>query len=480
VPYDPSTYTRESAPAARQRPGAGTEERSFDARATLPGEALEMSRFVPIPEHRGFYRRDGQVMFRFRDRRGRRRWAGARTIKEAQRRKVELELDVRRGDFREPSQERFSSYARAWIETYAGRTSRGIQEHTRTDYRRRIEREAIEFFGEMKLEEISPRDVKEYALWLAQRMSARSGRPVKPDTVRLGIAPVRALLASAAEEGVIRANPANGLRLSVARAPLEDGEEEQQVKALSEQELAALLAALPEEWRLFFSFLALTGTRIGEAIETRWRDVDLGRRTLHVRRRFYRGRVGPPKSKYGRRQLRLTPALASALWRLRGAAGDDELVFTAELGARIDQSNLMSRVLKPAAVEAGLGQWVKDPKARGGRRAETWVGFHSLRHTCATVLFRHGWNAVQVQRWLGHHAPSFTLDRYVHLLDADVPEPAFFDAIGAACDQLVTRDRRNRPKEDEDAAPAAMRLSLPSGELSPGQPKPAEVAAASS
>ena len=28
---------------------------------------------------------------------------------------------------------------------------------------------------------------------------------------------------------------------------------------------------------------------------------------------------------------------------------------------------------------------------------------------------------MQVQKWLGHHKPSFTLDTYVHLLDEDVP-----------------------------------------------------------
>ena len=31
--------------------------------------------------------------------------------------------------------------------------------------------------------------------------------------------------------------------------------------------------------------------------------------------------------------------------------------------------------------------------------------------------------AVQVQRFLGHHKPSFTLDVYVHFLDEDLPEP---------------------------------------------------------
>src|SRR5205823_2433731 len=101
----------------------------------------------------------------------------------------------------------------------------------------------------------------------------------------------------------------------------------------------------------------------------------------------------------------------------------DDLLFTSERGQRIDQSNLMRRVLKPAAVRAGLGRWVKDPKARGGQRAETWVGHHTFRHTAATTLFRNGWNAKQVQRFLGHSDAGFTLRVYVHLLDEDLPEP---------------------------------------------------------
>jgi integrase len=52
-----------------------------------------------------------------------------------------------------------------------------------------------------------------------------------------------------------------------------------------------------------------------------------------------------------------------------------------------------------------------------------WVGFHAFRHTCASILFAEGRNAVQVQRWLGHHSAAFTLATYVHLLDGDLGEP---------------------------------------------------------
>jgi integrase len=88
--------------------------------------------------------------------------------------------------------------------------------------------------------------------------------------------------------------------------------------------------------------------------------------------------------------------MARRLWKLRKQtrAGDGELVFPAERGGRIAHSNAMRRLLKPAAIAAGLGQWVKEEGKE--RRPETWVGFHSFRHTAATILFRAGWNAVQV------------------------------------------------------------------------------------
>src|SRR6478609_7960513 len=71
------------------------------------------------------------------------------------------------------------------------------------------------------------------------------------------------------------------------------------------------------------------------------------------------------------------------------------------------QSNLRRDGLSAAREEADL----------------TWVGFHTFRHTCATMLFAQGRNAVQVQRWLGHHSPAFTLATYVHLLDGDLGGP---------------------------------------------------------
>jgi integrase len=64
-----------------------------------------------------------------------------------------------------------------------------------------------------------------------------------------------------------------------------------------------------------------------------------------------------------------------------------------------------------------------------------WITLHTFRHTCASLLFAPpeygggGKNAKQVQEWLGHHSPAYTLKEYVHLIDAGVGEASFFDDV---------------------------------------------------
>ena len=228
-----------------------------------------------------------------------------------------------------------------------------------------------------------------------------AGGGLAPSSVRKNLAPVRALLATAFEDGLIRSNPAAGLRI----AQRFDTEADSQAKALTEHELRTLLAEIPRESRLFFECLAHTGLRIGEAVALTWADVDFGKRRLNVRRRLYRGRFDSLKSRYGRRAVPLSQGLSQSLWRLRGNAPDNAPVFTTSDGTYLEPSNVAARVLKPAAKRAGV----------------PWVSFHTFRHTCATMLFRHGLNAKPVQMWLGHHSPAFTLASYVHLLVGDCP-----------------------------------------------------------
>jgi integrase len=411
----------------------------------------ESPKLARVKGHPGIYRRGGRYVVVFRDPSGRQRKRSCRTLAEARTVKSTLTADVARGEFRALSRVTFAEYAPEWLTGYRGRTRRGFGDSTRDDYRAALEREAIPFFGRLRLAEVEPRDAKRFVTYLESPQPLRLDSPravgLGAGSVRKIVAPVRALFATAVEEGLIRSNPFAGLR--IASATTETIDDTEAVKALAPEQLRDLLDVLAGdelekrwgEWRLFFEFLALTGLRIGEAIELRWGDVDLGGRSIQVRRQFSRGRVGKPKSRKARR-VRLSPALARGMWRLQATsrAGDDELVFTAERGGRIVPTNLMRRVLKPAAVNAGLGSYVGKPA-----RAESWVGFHTFRHTNATMLFRAGWNAKQVQLALGHADPGFTLRTYVHLLDEDVPETGFLDDVLA---DRGGNTRATRPPEN--------------------------------
>ena len=109
---------------------------------------------------------DGYVVM-FRDETGRQRKRSAATMAEARTLKAALVADVARGEFVEESRLRFDEYARDWIAGYQGRTTRGIRLRTIEEYRRDLEREAIPYFGRMRLAEIHPRHVKAFAAAIA-------------------------------------------------------------------------------------------------------------------------------------------------------------------------------------------------------------------------------------------------------------------------------------------------------------------------
>ena len=343
----------------------------------------------------GVFRRGGSYVVVYRDPSGRQRKRSARTITEAKALKAQLSTDIRRGEYRALSNIRFDRHWQGWLDSYAGRTARGFRENTRADYRRELERFAVPFFGQMRLAEIEPSHIKSFLHKLARKGLAAS-------TIRNALAPVRAMLADAAEDGLIRSNPAAGVRIPAGTKTIEPRRKE-----LTENEVARLLDKVPTEHRLLVELLLETGVRISEALGWQWRDFD-GKR-LHVERRSYRG-LDAPKSSFGKRPIPLTAEMARRLWQQRKGSSwnhDRDPIFASREGCRLDYANLYNRVLKPAREAAGI----------------PYGGFHRLRHTCGTRLHAGGARPDQVQRWLGHHDLAFTMRTYVHPDVNDLPDP---------------------------------------------------------
>ena len=110
-----------------------------------------------------------------------------------------------------------------------------------------------------------------------------------------------------------------------------------------------------------------------------------------------------------RRQAVARSAYRRRLWRSSAAtltAQPDQdatgLAFPSEARGPLDPGNLRRRVLKPLAEEVNA----------------PWAGFHTFRHTFASLHLSQGTNLLQLSRALGHHSPAFTMTHYTHLLPA--------------------------------------------------------------
>lgn len=378
-----------------------------------------MSAPMTTTRYPGIFKRGSRYVVRYRAG-GKQRQESTRTLDEARRLLDSRRADVDRGEFRELARVTFHDYAGEWIDRYQGRGRRGFREQTRDEYRRLLDNYALRFFPErQRLSEVDPAAIARFIGWLCDERA--QGRVLSDSSVRNTLNPVRACFATAMHEGIVRHNPTTGAALPVrdAQRAIDEGrdtDEQDGPKAFTTEQLAAFLAVVHPRHRVMFRLLAATGLRVSELLALRWRDLQLDGAApcVRVRRAYVRGRFAPPKSSYGRRDVPLDVSLVDELRAHHAASewpGPDDLAFPSLNGTPLQYSNVFRRVLRPVAEEIGA----------------PWAGFHTFRHTCASLLFASGRNAVQVQRWLGHHSPAFTLDTYVHLLDGNIGAPLALD-----------------------------------------------------
>lgn len=143
-----------------------------------------------------------------------------------------------------------------------------------------------------------------------------------------------------------------------------------------------------------FRLLALTGMRLGEALDLLWGHVDLEHRRLAL-----------PTSKTGHKYVRLS-APAMALLEARQPDDDerdeDALVFATDAGTRLTNMQRRWISIRTAA---------KLPKFR----------IHDLRHAWASDAVTAGVPLHVVGKQLGHSSPT-TTNRYAHLVGDVVGE----------------------------------------------------------
>jgi integrase len=159
-------------------------------------------------------------------------------------------------------------YALEWVDHYAGRGAHDvINDRTRREYRRLLITYALAYFApEERLRDLDEPRVRGFVEWFC-REHGPDGQRLCDRSVHNAVLPLRACLRHANGDGLTVGDV--GAAIVLPRRRRGRAYQFDERRCLSRQQLARLLAEIPERWRPLFELLASTGLRTPEAIGLR-------------------------------------------------------------------------------------------------------------------------------------------------------------------------------------------------------------------
>jgi integrase len=264
------------------------------------------------------------------------------------------------------------------------------------------------------VQSITREDIEGLRDWMLTAGRKRGGKPgtgLGARSVRLTISRLSAAFEQAVDDGKLARNPCRGVRL-----PKLPRKAKRIWSAAEARQYLAVASAdrLHAAWRM-----ALYGLRREEICGLRWKDVDLGARTLTISivRVVVDGKVitkSAPKSERSARTLPLDADLAAALTALRKAQAAERL-------AAGEAYRASGYVAVDELGEAVNPEWLSDEFERLVRRAGVpRLTLHGCRHTGLSLMEKDGVPISIISRWAGHATPEFTYRVYVHAEQDDL------------------------------------------------------------
>jgi integrase len=345
----------------------------------------------------------------------------------------------------------FHEFASEWLEGVAPE----LRERTRIDYQWRLSNHLLPYFAEHRLSAITVEEVDRYRREKVRESKAaeatrqqqlakprkehqRLARPLSNGSINKTIRLLAVILEQAVEYDYLDRNPARGRKRLLK-------EDKPSRTYLQPDQVAALLSAAGKldaevregdtgRRRPLLATLALAGLRISEALDLRWRDVNLEARRL---------RIAASKTEAGLREVDLTPALQGLLTEYLGRsryAKPDDFVFPTREGKRDNPSNVRNRFLDSAAKLANT------ELRAAGREPIPDVTPHSLRRTFISLLLAAGADVPYVMAQAGHTDPKMTLGLYAQVIASKTDHGAALDGIVGASEWAAGSDEgRGKP-----------------------------------
>ncbi len=289
-------------------------------------------------------------------------------------------------------------WLRTWYELYA---KPNIRPRTAEYYHRNIESHVIPRIGDIKLTQLTSRDIQKMYKDLLENGRLREAQKEKnPGLSNATVRGIHMMLHNALDRAVKE-------RL-ILRNPTEDciipKLVKQEMKILPTESIGAYLKAAEERGVLPMFYLELTtGLRKGELVALLWSDLDVENRTIDVTKQAGRNAdneivITRPKTETSIRRISIPQEAVDRLIQEHEKHPDNPYMFpspkTGEMYHPDSVVNIHKKILKDAGLEH--------------------IRFHDLRHTFATTALQNGVDVKTVSSMLGHYDAGFTLRTYTH------------------------------------------------------------------
>lgn len=320
-------------------------------------------------------------------------------------RKRQAEIEAQGAGYVQPKNETLAEYLERALPDYA--LERGLKATTVASHLAHIRNHIIPALGAVPLKDLTAAQVSAWQTAMLRKPSGRRSGTLSPKRVLNARMTLHTLLEKAVRDELIPANPAAKV-LPPKQSP-------QKIHPFTADHMKALTEAVRgHRLEALFGVAWQTGMRMGELLALSWSDIRFDEGTVRIGRTaavtghavFFQD----AKTEASVRTIVLPKETAAALRAhrkrqqeegMRAGAGwrEADLVFPTSKGTP----------MQPAALER---TWysIRDKAGIPG------YGFHSLRHTYASLALSAGMALELVSENLGHKSPAFTKRVYAEYM----------------------------------------------------------------
>lgn len=333
------------------------------------------------------------------------------TKKQAEKIMIQMINELHEGTFIAEISQTYGQFLEEWLNTYII----PMKSPTTTKrYVEQVEKYIVPALGKKKLQDLKAIDIQKFYNSLAEK-SPLSDNPLSSKSIKNIHMNILASLGQAVKLDLIKKNPAHYVEVPKTK--------KYQAEVYTPKEVQILLEnVIDTDMELPIALLVGLGLRRGEVLALRWKDVDLEKGKVCIRRNMVRVNkeiiFKDPKTETSNREIELP----STLLKLLQVERKRYLTNKLKMGEQFEDNDLVvcwddGKCIYPDTLSQKFRRLIE-------RIGLKHIRLHDLRHTNATLMLEYGVNIKVAQQRLGHASISTTMDIYSHVTEKVEKEAA--------------------------------------------------------